>query len=575
MRTTEIKTAFILGAGLGTRLRPLTDDRPKPLLPVGGRPLITFALEHLASLGVERFIINTHHRAEVFAQVFPDGRWRDMPILFRYEPELLDTAGGLKNIEDLLEHDRTLIVYNGDVVSDLPLGRLVARHAASDAEVTLALRSKGSPLNVNINARHEVCDLRHTLGNPGVQSCLFTGIYVVEKKFLARIAAGQKLSVIEVFLDMIRKKTGTVAGVVIDEGSWRDIGSPAEYHRINDSLAGEAVQTTHGPDWEMEPFVRSILGLPEKAPLSLSPLARGGSARSFYRADCGDRGTVIFMRYAAAPAENTRYAAIAGFLAEIGVTVPRILVHDETRRFLVMEDLGERDLWSFRQAPWQERRGYYLKTLALARRLHSFPLKDFPAGITLAEGFTPALYRWERDYFREHFVAGFCRIAPDAAEQDALEKELQDLAGRLAKGPRGLVHRDLQSQNVMLRNGAPVLIDFQGMRFGNPCYDLGSLLCDPYVAFTDTERLELLSSYHELLPPEIKWEEFTEQFWMAAAQRLMQALGAYGYLGLKQNKPGFLAHIPAGLTNLIAAAGHANLPRLRELALACLNILEK
>ncbi|MBI4633265.1 MAG: nucleotidyltransferase family protein [Deltaproteobacteria bacterium] len=229
----NMKTAFILGAGLGTRLRPLTDDRPKPLITVGGRPLITFAMEHLLSIGIERFLINTHHRAEVFHTVFPDGRWGGIPLIFRHEPELLDTAGGLKNIEDLLEADDTLIVYNGDVISNLPLTRLIAAHAENKSEVTLALRSAGSPLNVNIDARSEVCDLRHVLGNPGVRSCLFTGIYIVEKRFLARLTAGLKLSVIDVFLDMIKNKTGTVGGVMIDEGEWHDIGSPEEYEKMN------------------------------------------------------------------------------------------------------------------------------------------------------------------------------------------------------------------------------------------------------------------------------------------------------------------------------------------------------
>ena len=151
------------------------------------------------------------------------------------------------------------------------------------------------------------------------------------------------------------------------------------------------------PDNEITLFVRSALGLPGTAPLDLSPIARGGSSRSFYRADCGDRGTVIFMHYADTPVENTRYAAIAGFLGEIGATVPRIVIHDQTRRFLIMENLGNCDLWSFREAPWKERRRYYLKTLDLARRLHAFPLEDVSSrGITLEEGFTPGLYRWEQ-----------------------------------------------------------------------------------------------------------------------------------------------------------------------------------
>jgi mannose-1-phosphate guanylyltransferase len=131
MESVKIRTAFILGAGLGMRLRPLTRNCPKPLLPICCRPLITFAMDHCLSIGVERFIVNTHHCAAAYDAAFPDGNWRRAPILFRHEPVLLDTAGGLKNIEELLEEDETILVYNGDILSDLPLSRLLTAHAAA------------------------------------------------------------------------------------------------------------------------------------------------------------------------------------------------------------------------------------------------------------------------------------------------------------------------------------------------------------------------------------------------------------------------------------------------------------
>ena len=237
MYTSSIKTAFILGAGMGTRLRPLTNNCPKPLLPVSGRPIITYVMDHLISVGVERFIINTHHCAEVYRQVFPDEQWRGIPIIFRHEPALLDTAGGIKNIEDLLDNDKAILVYNGDTITDMPLQRLIDTHYIKQKEVTLALRSSGSVLNVNLNARGEICDLRHTLGDPGVRSCLFTGIYVVEKLFFKRLKAGRRESVIPVFIEMIRERPGSVAGVLIDEGRWYDIGSVAEYEKINTLLS--------------------------------------------------------------------------------------------------------------------------------------------------------------------------------------------------------------------------------------------------------------------------------------------------------------------------------------------------
>jgi len=233
----RFKTAFILGAGLGVRLRPLTEQRPKPLLPLGGRPIITYAMDHLVTIGVDRFIVNTHHCAETYAEEFPDKLWRGAPIVFRHEPVLLETAGGLKNIEDLLAEDEAIICYNGDVMTDLPLERLLRAHEEKKPEVTLALRSSGPLLNVNINERGEICDLRHALKNPGIQSTCFSGIYTVETTILQFIEAGRIESVIPLFLRRILARPGSVQGVVIDEGKWHDIGSIDVYDQLKAAMS--------------------------------------------------------------------------------------------------------------------------------------------------------------------------------------------------------------------------------------------------------------------------------------------------------------------------------------------------
>ena len=131
-----MKKAFVLGAGLGTRLKSLTEFLPKPLIPVYQRPLISFAFDHLQRAGVEEFVVNTHHCAEAYTEHFPDSSYNAAPITFRHEPVLLETGGGIDNVADLLGGD-TFVVYNGDILTDLPLQEAFDAHATSGNLVTL------------------------------------------------------------------------------------------------------------------------------------------------------------------------------------------------------------------------------------------------------------------------------------------------------------------------------------------------------------------------------------------------------------------------------------------------------
>jgi NDP-sugar pyrophosphorylase family protein len=193
---------------------------------------MTYAMDHLMTVGVERFIVNTHHLAPAYEAAFPQGHWRGRPVIFRFEPLILNTGGGLKNIEDLLVHDEAIWVCNGDIMTDLPLERLREGHEARGREVTLALRSTGSPLNVGLDDQGCICDFRFSLGVPAARHCLFTGLYIVNRSFLARLEAGGRQDIVSVFIDMLRENPASVGGVVIDEGHWHDIGSLEVYERI-------------------------------------------------------------------------------------------------------------------------------------------------------------------------------------------------------------------------------------------------------------------------------------------------------------------------------------------------------
>jgi aminoglycoside/choline kinase family phosphotransferase len=158
-------------------------------------------------------------------------------------------------------------------------------------------------------------------------------------------------------------------------------------------------------------FVRETLGLREPISLELSPLKKRGSDRTFFRIKWNHGNSAILIHYDPKRIENIYYADIALFLREIGVPVPLVIRHDPVACFVLVEDLGDRDLWSLHETPWESRRILYEKTLAAAHRLHSFSEEKFPSTrVRLMEEFGPDLYRWERNYFKEHFITEVCRI---------------------------------------------------------------------------------------------------------------------------------------------------------------------
>ncbi len=234
-----LRTAFVLGAGLGTRLKALTAHRPKPLIPVVNRPLIAYAFDHLLEHGIKRFVVNTHWRSEVYDREYPTASYAGASIAFRDEqPEVLETAGGIKNVEDLIGDHEPFVVYNGDILSTMPLDAAFRAHLEQDNEVTLVLRSKDGPLQVSFDEQtSRITDISQRLNPESDARFLFTGIYLVSPAFFARIPESTKISVIPLFLEMIR--TGArLGGVVVDDGHWWDLGNREQYLGVHREIAG-------------------------------------------------------------------------------------------------------------------------------------------------------------------------------------------------------------------------------------------------------------------------------------------------------------------------------------------------
>jgi aminoglycoside/choline kinase family phosphotransferase len=289
------------------------------------------------------------------------------------------------------------------------------------------------------------------------------------------------------------------------------------------------------------------------AEIKIAPIQKGGSDRKFYRIRCSAEQALILVKYNLEREENRQYVTIASFLTEHRIRVPEIYFHDADEGLIWLEDLGERDLYSYRDESWLVRRAFYESALDQIATLHALPASAcIEMKQHLPAEFNSELYLWEQNYFFENSLGRYFKIDKAKLAPLAALPALQQIAQRLASFPRVLVHRDFQSQNIIIRNGQAYLIDFQGMRPGLAEYDLASLLYDPYVDLPESERAELIAYYRgRQLENGIAINgDFDLKFRLCAMQRLMQALGAYGFLGLVKGHKHFLQYIPRAIRSL-------------------------
>jgi aminoglycoside/choline kinase family phosphotransferase len=206
-----------------------------------------------------------------------------------------------------------------------------------------------------------------------------------------------------------------------------------------------------------------------------------------------------------------------------------------------------------RDEPWEKREPVYRSTF---RQLDKLFYTRPPKGLEFQAPFDPEMYVWEQEYFFDNLAE--THLGMSSAETQPLRDHpvLKHMSNALGASSRHLVHRDFQSQNIIVKDGKAYLIDFQGMRRGRQEYDLASLIYDPYMNHSAEEREKLLDI----------WEDVTEErplddiFSMCAIQRLMQALGAYGNLVSNKNEKWFAQHIPVAanlLRELVTGTDYA------------------
>ncbi len=629
---------LILAAGLGTRLRPLTESVPKPLLPICGTPLIQIIMEKLSSLGISRFAMNTHYKPEIFVK-FLDSAGLSGKVTIFHEEKILGTGGVLPNCREFLERYDHFILHNGDIVAEMDFEALIHRHLSSGASATMALID--GPENRVLSFGGSIGDICGRLGTepPSTSKLLtYSGISVFSRRIFEHVPpVPTYITLVDILLDAISSRPGSVKGFVPQEFYWNDVGTFERYHAAHREIILERKMRIPGVSLGKSARVASNSPVPKKVHLGgflcvgknvqiapdarlkncvilddvsigsrsrhcdetiatggtyhrdrdliaslkitasekisdarISTLAEQGSARKFYRI-CRDGSSKVLMLSSREDKDFARFSKIGGILQKHALSSPEIYAVDEEEYAILMEDLGDGVLHDLIKERSLQMEPAYRKILDWLFRFHlvcAGNQAEFNDAVKRHFDFSGI--RWESEYFAENYLRDFLSLPQRTI--DRLNPAFDALAEAAMRQPQLLVHRDFQSQNIMIKNSEVRIIDFQGARLGPLCYDMMSLLWDPYVPIPKSCRISLMKYYFakfadDKLPPQLRIDASTLMGYalVAGMQRIMQALGAYCFLSKKLGKKQFLKHIGPGAKRLSElldlASGNPGVPQ--------------
>lgn len=231
--------AMVLAAGLGARLRPITNNIPKPLIPVAGRPLIHYTLNLLKKHGISEATVNLHYLADMIKKEIGDGSRFGIKVNYSYEPEILGTGGGLKKVEDFFS-DGTFIVINADILVDLDLTDVARFHKEKRAIATMVLRHDNDVDSygaIEIDAEGRIRQFLGKIDYKGapLRRLMFTGIHVLEPEVLSYIPSNTSCCINRTAYPEMISTGERVYGYVMD-GYWSDLGTPERYRQAEEDI---------------------------------------------------------------------------------------------------------------------------------------------------------------------------------------------------------------------------------------------------------------------------------------------------------------------------------------------------
>ena len=535
--------ALILAAGYGTRLLPHTRHLPKPLFPIDGRPLLDRTIAQLLAAGVSGIVINVHHLHSQIAGFIRSRRY-PIDVITRYEETILGTGGAIKNVADFLG-DEPFVVINSDIVTDIDISAVRAFHDSHPHPATLVIQHYPQFNNVWVDGDGHITAFSEK-PPPNAQNLLrraFTGIQVLDPVVLDFIPEKGFVSSIDVFRDMIGSGL-RLAAYQASNHYWRDIGTPESFF--------EAAYDKTAPAAFEKAF-----GLKNPGRIDRTAFSGDGSDRRWFRIHSA-AGSLILADHGIHSSPQTgeadAFVHIGRHLREKQVPVPQIYYSDRFSGLVYLEDLGDAHLQSEIIRESDEKRIIELYEQTIEALL--------TMAIDGADGFDPEWTYQTPAYDRPLIMERECRYFVDAFLKNYLNlpvawEALQDECAALADltldhATLGLMHRDLQSRNIMVKAGRVFFIDFQGARSGPIQYDLASLLTDPYVRLSlemEDKLVDFCVRKLALMIP-LDPDRFIKGYRYCSLTRIMQSLGAFGFLTKAKHKPFFAEFIPAALNNL-------------------------
>jgi len=559
--------ALILAAGLGTRLRPYSENTPKPLFTIAKRPLLDIIISNLIDSGCKGIIVNTHHLHQKIDAYLAQKKY-PVQVETRHEPEILGTGGAIKNVADFWDNTPFMVI-NSDIVTDIDLKGVYEFHLNHRHPVTLVLHDDPEFNTVALNKDGFIQNFNERLSKTDPSEfqehkrLTFTGIQVLNPELLELIPDNEFFSIIDGYQKLLSQNKKICAYIEKDH-YWKDLGTPERYRlAVFDKMAPEAFKQAF-PEINGNNIVRT-------------ELYGDGSDRKWYRINRGNRSLVMAdhgIREDDSICETGAFVAIGRHLLAKGIPVPKIYNHDTFSGHVFMEDLGDTSFQYLIKNT--ENQGnvvsHYKLLIRHIGKLSMDGGKDFDPAWTHQTAYysKDLIVEKECRYFVDAFLKGYLKM--DIRFQD-FEDEFRSLADKALKfSINGFMHRDLQSRNIMVKNNRFYFIDFQGGRLGPVQYDLASLLIDPYVNLSRPLQDILLKYGVETLSPVIRIDpdKFLYCYQYCTITRNLQILGAFGFLNRIKKKTYFEKYIPNAIQSLkyhLSSFGNTEFPNLTSIVI--------